>query len=199
MTKVILVLFSSLLLVHCAAPLPVAPIDSEDSALSAASHITVAPASKGYFVRKGDQTMMFMQRQNQAEEAEVREALEQFHAALNAIFTGEVTPMQAVWSHADDVTYMGPDGAYRMGWVEVLADWKAQAALNLGGSVAPDDVRTVAGRELAVVHNIVKGANVDVEGNSLDVSLRATVIFRQEDGAWKVIAVHTDLLPNLAN
>jgi ketosteroid isomerase-like protein len=167
--------------------------------LLTACHITVEPAVQGYFMRKGDRTTMFIQPHNQEDEAEVREALEQFHAALNAIFTGEIAPMQAVWSHADDVTYMGPDGAYRVGWVEVLTDWEAQAALNLGGSVRPVDVRITAGRELAVVHNTVKGANVDAEGNSLDVSLRATVIFRQEDGAWKVIAVHTDLLPNLAN
>jgi hypothetical protein len=47
----------------------------------------------------------------------VREAAEQFYFALNAIFKGDLTPMQKVWSHADDVTYMGPGGGFRIGWV----------------------------------------------------------------------------------
>lgn len=106
--------------------------------------------------------------------------------------------MKAVWSPADDVTYLGPDGAYRMGWAEVLADWEAQAALKLGGRVEPDDVRITIRHALAVVHNRVQGAHIDADGNPLAVSLRATVIFRREAGAWKVIGVHTDLLPNLA-
>src|SRR5690554_5250693 len=89
--------------------------------LLTACQITVKPATKGYFVLKGDHTMLYTQ-QNQKSEVAIREALDQFHAALNAIFTGDPDPMKAVWSHADDVTYMGPDGAYRMGWAEVRAD-----------------------------------------------------------------------------
>ena len=33
-----------------------------------------------------------------------------FYTALNALFEGDVAPMVDVWSHAEDVTYMGPDG-----------------------------------------------------------------------------------------
>jgi hypothetical protein len=43
------------------------------------------------------------------------------HEALNAILAGDVAPMAAVWSHGDDVTYMGPDGAIRIGWNQVRA------------------------------------------------------------------------------
>ena len=38
----------------------------------------------------------------------VEQATQQFYAGLNAMFTGDAGPMQEVWSHADDVTYMGP-------------------------------------------------------------------------------------------
>ena len=140
---------------------------------------------------------MLTQQENQMQKAAVQEVLDQYRAALQAIFTGDVNPMVALWSHADDVTYLGPDNSYRMGWQEVLADWEAQAAMNLGGSVAFDKVQIVVGPELAAVHKTVTGNNVDAAGNPLDVSLRATVIFRQEEGTWKLISVHADLLPYL--
>ncbi len=43
--------------------------------------------------------------------------------------------MKEIWSHADDVIYMGPGGGTRIDWIAVLADWERQAALKLGGEV----------------------------------------------------------------
>jgi ketosteroid isomerase-like protein len=143
--------------------------------------------------------MTFTHQQDAVHEAEVRQAVTRFCKALNAIFTGNLEPMRAAWSHADDVTYLGPDGAYRKGWAEVLADWERQAALSLGGCVNMEDVRIVAGPALAVVYNHVKGVNLDQECNPVVVSLRATESFRKEAGVWKVIGVHTDLLPLLTD
>ena len=45
-----------------------------------------------------------------APEKEAREAVAQFYTALNAMFTGDMKLMNDVWSHAADVTYMGPAG-----------------------------------------------------------------------------------------
>ena len=42
-----------------------------------------------------------------------------FHDALNTLFTGDAAPMKAIWSHADDVTYMGPVGGMQVGWSQV--------------------------------------------------------------------------------
>jgi len=52
-------------------------------------------------------------------EKEVRMAAEQLYAALNSMFEGDLDPMIEVWSHADDVTYMGPSGGILVGWEEV--------------------------------------------------------------------------------
>jgi len=41
----------------------------------------------------------------------VREAAEQFYFALYAMFAGDWKPIKKVWSHADDVTYMGHHAA----------------------------------------------------------------------------------------
>jgi ketosteroid isomerase-like protein len=127
----------------------------------------------------------------------VRLAAEQFYSALNAMFTGELQPMKDVWSHKDDVTYMGPGGSFSLGWQDVLADWQTQAALKLGGQVEPEDMRITVGSDLAIVSNYEIGHNVTADGKAQKVTIRATNLFRNENGKWKMIGHHTDLLPFL--
>ena len=132
------------------------------------------------------------------ETAAVRAAAAQFYAALNILFTGDVEPMEAVWSHSDDVTYMGPDGTFQVGWTQVLANWESQAAMKLGGEVEPVDMHVTVGQDLAVTHNVEWGTNLPAGGEAQAVSIRATNLFRKEDGAWKMIGHHADRLPFLA-
>jgi len=131
------------------------------------------------------------------EEKAVRQSVEQFYAALNAMFAGDLGAMKEVWSHAEDVTYMGPGGGFQIGWDQVLADWETQAAMELGGKVTPENMHITVGQELAVVQNYEKGENTNAEGKLQQVSIRATNLFRKEDGMWKMIGHHTDLLPYL--
>ena len=105
--------------------------------------------------------------------------------------------MKAVWSHATDVTYMGPGGGFKVGWEQVQQDWEAQAALKLGGKVVPADMQVTVGRDLAVVSNLENGENTNAKGVTQKLSIRATNIFRKEGGQWKMIGHHTDLLPYL--
>ena len=131
------------------------------------------------------------------EHEEIAAAAAQFYAALNALFEGDLAPMTEVWSHADDVTYMGPDGGFQVGWRDVLADWEKQAALKLGGRVEPDEMHISQGSELAVTHNYEKGTNLNTGAVSGAVLIRATNLFRKEGGVWKMIGHHTDTLPFL--
>lgn len=128
----------------------------------------------------------------------VEVAVQEFYLALNAVFAGDVEPMKKVWSHADDVTYMGPGGGLREGWAEVLADWEAQAAMKPGGKVQPQDLHITVGSKIAVVVNEEKGENTDANGNVQPVAIRATHVLRKEGGKWKMIGDHTDLLPYLS-
>jgi ketosteroid isomerase-like protein len=135
------------------------------------------------------------------DEAAVGAASAQFYTALNALFTGDVAPMEEVWSHADDVTYMGPGGGFQVGWNQVQVIWKEQAAKKLGGAINPVGTRTTIGQTIAIVSTYEEGenTNTNANGKSAKVSLRATNLFRKEDGKWKMIGHHTDLLPFLAN
>ncbi len=132
-----------------------------------------------------------------AGERAVGEATAQFYSALNAMFTGDVAPMKEVWSHAADVTYMGPGGGFQVGWNHVLASWEEQAARKLGGAVKPQGIQITVGNDIAVASNYEEGENTDADGKPAKVSIRATNLFRKEGGKWKMIGHHTDLLPFL--
>jgi ketosteroid isomerase-like protein len=127
----------------------------------------------------------------------VEEASARFYASLNAMFIGDAGPMKEVWSHADDVTYMGPGGGIQVGWNKVQPIWEAQAALMLGGEVQPTEMRVTVGNDLAFSQCFEKGSNRDAQGHEVKVSIRATNLFRKEGGAWKMIGHHTDILPFL--
>lgn len=135
--------------------------------------------------------------ENKEETKAVEQANAEFYTSLNTTFTGDATPMQDVWSHADDVTYLGPAGDFLVGWNDVRDIWQAQADLKLGGKVEPYELRVTVGNDLAFTQCFEKGSNVDAEGNTVQVSIRATNLFRKENGAWKMIGHHTDLLPFL--
>jgi len=131
------------------------------------------------------------------DEKAVRKAAAEFYEALNSMFSGDVEPMKNVWSHADDVTYMGPEGEYLVGWKAVEKNWEAVAALKLGGEIGTTDMQITVGKEIAFTHNYEKGVNQGPDGDPISVSIRVTNIFRRENGTWKMIGHHTDLLPFL--
>ncbi len=130
-------------------------------------------------------------------EMEVKQVVAVFYKALNAMFTGDLDPMKEIWSHADDVTYMGPDGSFQVGWDQVLANWQWQADKKLGGKVKPGEMTITAGQDIAIVNHYVTGENTPADGKSEKVSLRATLLFRKEDGKWKMLGLHSDTLPFL--
>jgi len=127
----------------------------------------------------------------------VMEATDKFYVALNSMFKDDLDLMKEVWSHADDVTYMGPGGGIKVGWNQVLASWEAQAAMKLGGTVKAENMTITVGNNLAFTTNYEKGSNINANGKPVEVSIRATNTFRKEDGKWKMIGHHTDLLPFL--
>lgn len=130
--------------------------------------------------------------------AAVHEANLQFYVALNTLFVGDVSAIAALWSHTDDVTYMGPQGGIGHGWPAILKMWEHQAAMKLGGRVEPSEENMIVGDDLAVVINYELGENTNANGKVERVKIRATNSYRKEGGHWKMVGHHTDLLPFLA-
>lgn len=130
---------------------------------------------------------------NQTEKDAVELATNNFYAALNLLFTGDNQPMQIVWSHADDVVYMGPDGLYLVGWADIAKMWSNVAKMKLGGTVIPINSHTIIGSDISIFTCIESGEN-EIHGKSESVGIRSSTIFRKENNAWMVIAHQTDLL-----
>jgi len=131
------------------------------------------------------------------EEQAVRVALDGFYASLNVMFIGDPNPAKAVWSHSEDIAYMGAGGGYQVGWKAMYADWVKQANLKIGGKVEISNVVITVDKDLAVTHQLVKSADVEPSGINKNDALRASSVFRKEDGKWKMIGHHVDVIPDL--
>ena len=68
-----------------------------------------------------------------AAEDEIRQASEQFYAALNRALDGDSSPMEEIWSHGSDASAMHPFGSRSLGWEEVRAGWEQAAQAFSGG------------------------------------------------------------------
>jgi ketosteroid isomerase-like protein len=124
-------------------------------------------------------------------------ANDSFYAALNAMFTGNMTPMDSIWSHSDDVTDMGPFGGRLVGWDSVNAEFTKEANMKLGGKVVCNDLIVHAGTDMGYTVCTEAGENMSAKGKPVMVSHRATNVFRLENGKWKLVHHHTDLSPQL--
>ena len=130
------------------------------------------------------------------DKAAVLAANEVWYVALNAMLNGDPAPFAAVYSHADDISYMSAEGGLRVGWDATWSDWKAQAGLAQGGHVDEVDNNIIINGDMAVVQSVEKGVVNNLEGVGVELEARETSVFRREDSQWKMVAHHADLLPN---
>jgi ketosteroid isomerase-like protein len=129
--------------------------------------------------------------------AELTEAHNQLYAGLNKMFTGDIEPLNNVWSHSDSITYMGPFGGILRGWGEVGADFEKVAAMKLGGKITANNLHLYAGTDIGYTSCVEEGENIGPDGKVIKVSHRATNIFHFEGGKWKLVHHHTDISSQL--
>jgi uncharacterized protein (TIGR02246 family) len=128
----------------------------------------------------------------------VREAVDRWFVVLNAMLNGDPKPFADLYSHADDVTYMGAEGSYRVGWEASYADWKAQAARGTGGKVEGSDIHVVVNGGMAIAAHYTKGNVKTSDGRMVENNARETSVFRKEGGRWRMIGHHADVVPSWA-
>ncbi len=122
----------------------------------------------------------------------VTEAHMRFYAALNANIAGDTAWMHAIWAEEGEVTNMGPFGGVRVGREAVLAQFDAEAAMDMSGAVVPEDVRFGEADDMGFSTCIERGIGMRVGGEPVEVCHRATNIFRREAGGWRIVHHHTD-------
>ena len=125
-------------------------------------------------------------------QADLHTATESFYSALTQVLGGNPAPMLGLWSHSDDVCYMGPMGQLLVGPDPIRASWQEQADSDLGGTVTPTDLHFVACGAIGIVTGWERGAGH--RGIPETVNIRATSTYRRENGFIKMIGHHTDLI-----
>ena len=125
-------------------------------------------------------------------EDEVRNASDQFYAALNKMTNGNPQSMSDIWSHNSAVTTMHPIGGRQVGWKDVWETWNQTARVASEGHVKIQDqfIRVVGD----VAYEIgVEDAGFKIAGEMVTDQVRVTNIYQKEGGTWKIIHHHTDL------
>lgn len=126
--------------------------------------------------------------------SDLASAIEQSHAALGAILTGDPSVYQALYSPADDVTLGNPFGPYACGRHNVEQTLAGAASHYRDGEVV--DVELIAkyvSDTLACVVEVERGrAKVGGAQDVVPVAVRVTSVFRLESGSWKLVHRHAD-------
>ena len=127
-------------------------------------------------------------------QSELAEVIEEYHRTIDAIVTGDPEPQKRLWSRGDDVTLANPLGPPVRGWDQVKQHLEqAASTAREGEPLRYECISEYSTGDL--------GYNVELEWTRAKfggaekmtpVSLRATTIFRREDGEWKIVHRHAD-------
>lgn len=126
-------------------------------------------------------------------EAELEEFISRCHEALSHQSQGRPEPFLKLWSHADDVTIMAAIGGYHVGFEQVSSLLSAASKTQSFDTWSAENIVTTVEGDLAFSVELERyGRRVD--GDEEEMTLRATQIYRREEGGWKVIHRHGDVL-----
>ncbi len=125
---------------------------------------------------------------------DVDQLIEQFNLAQGEFLKGNVEPMNDLFSHGEDVTLNNPLSPPAHGWERVAATMeRAASQFRDGEIVAIENQEKHVTPELAYVVRVER-ARTKVGGREdvAPIALRVTMIFRPEDGTWKIVHRHAD-------
>ncbi len=128
----------------------------------------------------------------------VTEVVPRLRRAETALHNGDAGPRMAMWSRNEPLTLMG--AAFSgTGWAEIQAVF-----MRLGSSFADCssyDIDVVAAEACGGLAYIVafEHTTASIDGVPRTYTLRATTVFRREDGGWKVVHRHGDALASTAS
>jgi ketosteroid isomerase-like protein len=120
--------------------------------------------------------------------------IEQFHLAQGEFVKGNPEPVKRLISHREDVTLNNPLSPPARGWEQVTATIeRAASQFRDGENLDYEIIEKYVTAELAYVVEIEQGtAKVGGREDIAPWALRVTMIFRPEDGTWKIVHRHAD-------
>jgi ketosteroid isomerase-like protein len=125
---------------------------------------------------------------------DVDRLIEQFQLSMDGFLKGDPDPTKRVFSHKEDVTLANPFGPPVRGW-DAVAKVTEHAASQVrdGEMTGFETIAKYVTDELAYVVWIERPkAKVGGSEEITPFALRVTMIFRPEEGEWKVVHRHAD-------
>jgi ketosteroid isomerase-like protein len=126
---------------------------------------------------------------------DVDRLIEQYQLGLDEFIKGNPAPVQELFSHRDDVTLANPlVGPPARGWEQVVETTDHAASQLRDGEITGYEViaKHVTPELAYVVWLERQQAKVGGRQDVTPFTLRVTMIFRPEDGTWKVAHRHAD-------
>ncbi|MDJ0319687.1 nuclear transport factor 2 family protein [Pseudarthrobacter sp. PS3-L1] len=122
------------------------------------------------------------------------EEIDRYHQAVPGIMQGDPALIKELYSRLADVSLANPLGGIAHGWAQVEARLDLAARHYSEGTLLGfDTISSYAARDTAYLveleHFRAKAGDGTV---AEDFTLRATSIFRREEGFWKLVHRHSD-------
>jgi ketosteroid isomerase-like protein len=115
--------------------------------------------------------------------------------AERAIHDGDAEPRKALWSHRDPVTLLGAFMARREGWASLDVDFDHVASW-FSDCTSYDVQLVAAGASGDLAYTVsFESTSCSVNGEPRSYRLRATHVYRREDGEWRIVHRHADEPP----
>jgi ketosteroid isomerase-like protein len=122
------------------------------------------------------------------------QVIEQFNLAQGEVVKGNPEPVKKLFSHREDVTLANPLGPPVRGWEQVAeVSERAASQFRDGEMVAFENLAKHVTPEFAYIVRVERAkAKVGGREEIVPIALRVTMIFRPEDGEWKIVHRHAD-------
>ena len=120
--------------------------------------------------------------------------IEQFDLAQGELLKGNPEPVKECFSHREDVTLNNPFGPPARGWEQVAEVTERAASQFRDGETGDyETIEKQVAPQLAYVVRVERArAKVGGSEDIVPIALRVTMIFRPEDGEWKIVHRHAD-------
>ena len=125
---------------------------------------------------------------------DVDQLIEQYQRALDEFVKGNPEPVKKLFSHREEVSLANPLGPPARGWEQVAPTIeRASSNFRDGETTGFQTIAKYVTPELAYAvwverYKVKMGGMEDFAPSAL----RVTIIFRPEDGEWKVVHRHAD-------
>jgi uncharacterized protein (TIGR02246 family) len=130
-------------------------------------------------------------------DAFLAEVLDRHVAAIDAFHSGDTGPWRALWAGGEPVTLYPPGRPPALGRDQVVTTFERAASRLSGGSDGRIEVHHVeVSGDLAVLTGLERSVFSAGGGPVAPQTLRVTLVYRREQGTWRMVHRHADGFPH---